>query len=945
MSLWKSSSITLTVSLSASGHTLSPPQQAVVAHRGGHLQVIACAGSGKTESISRRVASLLAEGVDPEAIVAFTFTERAAAELKARILARATDACGPQIQGRLARLYVGTIHGYCHRLLQDHVPSFGNYDVLDEHRHNGLLSREAWNLKLKARLGTTSVWEAIARWGETADVLGNELIPRSALSGPIAELHDDYLAVLARYHCLTFGQLIQHAVDALRTPRVHAAVHGTLRHLFVDEYQDVNPAQEALIRLLGAPPVQVTVVGDDDQAIYQWRGSDVGNLQRFAGNFGRTTSVALLDNRRSRREIVELAQRFAATIPGRLEKTMAPQREADPQAVVPWSAETPEDEAATIAATIAALHTQGWRYRDIGILFRSVRTSAQVLIDALRDRNIPYTCAGRTGLFLQPEVEALARTYIWLAGWEWRPPGFGQASSTDTPATLVAAYMDAFGEVVTEAELTATLLDWQRLVADTKRPVNLISDFYALLRLLKIPRLDPDDSVSFGRLGALARFSNILADFEHVTRRGGFRTKDDGTEDFVGGRDRGTAYYERLANYLLHYARDSYEEFDGEAGPELDAVDLVTVHQAKGLEWPIVFLPSLVQGRFPSKNAGKARDWLLPPDLFTPAARRRYEGGEDDERRLFYVALTRARDTLYLSHFRRQTRAARPSRFLEDLYGAKDLPDYTDLPLPPAPATPSVAHAATLNLSVSELGAYDDCGLRYRLTTTLGFATQLVPELGYGKAIHHILRHLAETARTTGRLPDDAAVEALLDAEFYLPFANSTNFANMRAMARSLVRKYLRAFAADLQRIWATERSFELHLPEGNLAGRADVILDHHDDQPDALAIVDYKTSRADSRVELHAFQLAIYAAAGRAEGLEVQAAWLHHLDQGARAPIPIDTPATEAALAKVRRLMGDLRAAKYEAKPDTRRCTTCEQRRLCRHAPSDPWEDSLGAE
>ena len=920
--------------------TLSPPQQAVVAHRGGHLQVIACAGSGKTESLSRRVAALLAEGATPESIVAFTFTERAAAELKARILARAIEVCGPGIEGRMARLYVGTIHGYCYRLLQDHVPSYGNYDVLDEHRHAGLLSREAWNLKLKARLGTTSVWEAIARWNETVDILGNELISREALSGPLGELYSDYLSVLDRYHCLTFGLLIQRAVEALHNPETYAAVHGPLRHLFVDEYQDVNPAQEALIRLLGAEHVQVTAVGDDDQAIYQWRGSDVGNLQRFPTSFPSATQVALLENRRSRSEIVGLAQRFAATIPGRLHKTMAPQRPSGLQAIVPWSAETPEHEATTIAATISELHAQGWRYRDIGILFRSVRTSAQTLIEALRDRSIPYTCAGRTGLFLQPEVEALARTYVWLAAWEWRPPGYGQTPAPDTTATLVAAYMDAFGEVISERELAATLDDWKRLVSDTKRTVNLIADYYSFLRRLKVTDLDPDDPVAFGRLGALARFSNILADFENITRRGGWRPTDSGEDEYVGGRDRGLAYYERLANFLLHYARDSYEEFDGEAGPALDAVDIVTVHQAKGLEWPIVFLPSLVQGRFPARNAGKARNWLLPPELFDTAARRRYEGGDEDERRLFYVAMTRARESLYLSHFRRQTRAARPSPYLEELFGAQPLPALEALPLPPAPEASRAEHAAPLDLSFSDLAAYDECGYRYRLSSTLGFETQLVTELGYGKAIHHVLRHIADMARSTGTIPDASVVDALLDREFYLPFATSANFANMRAMAANLVRTYLRAFQADLGRVWATERAFELHLPEGTLTGRADVILDHHDGQPDALAIVDYKTSHADQRVELHAFQLAVYAAAGRAEGLDVRAAWLHHLDQSARAPIAIDASATTAAVAKVRRLMGDLRQGRFEAKPDTRRCKHCEHRRLCRHAPRDPWED-----
>ncbi len=611
---------------------LSPPQQEVVRHRRSHLQVIACAGSGKTESISQRIAGLIKEGAAPESIVAFTFTERAAAELKERIINRSAELCGDAIKGSLARMYVGTIHGYCFKLLQDHVPRYGNYDVLDEHRHAGLLSREASRLRLKERLGAQTVWKPIEAWIETVDVIGNELILRAQLDGHIVgELYDDYIAMLDRYHFLTFALIIQKSVEALNDPTVFAAVHSPLRYLVVDEYQDVNPAQEALIRKLGTAPVEVCVVGDDDQAIYQWRGSEVANIQRFPTTFKGAAQKPLLSNRRSKREIVELAERFASTIPGRLAKKMEPQRESAPESVVPWSAESPEEEALVIAETIQSLHARGYHYRDIGILFRSVRTSAQVLIDALRERRIPFACGGRTGLFLQPEVEVLGRTYIWLAGWEWRPPGYGQESIQDTVDTLIERYVYAFGDVQPEAELRKTLEDWKRLVDVNDKPVNLIRDLYDFLHFLKVHELDPDDDIASARIGALARFSNIIADFENVTRRGRWLSRDDGTSEFTGGTDRGALYYQRLASYLLHYARDAYEDFEGEAAPDLDAVDIVTVHQAKGLEWPVVFVPSLSDRRFPSKNSGTTRDWILPESAFPPAARARYEGGEDDE--------------------------------------------------------------------------------------------------------------------------------------------------------------------------------------------------------------------------------------------------------------------------------------------------------------------------
>jgi DNA helicase-2/ATP-dependent DNA helicase PcrA len=160
---------------------LSPEQQRVVSHRGSDLQVIACAGSGKTESISRRVAALVAEGVAPEAIVAFTFTERAAAELKDRIGHRVLERLGREALERLGPMSVGTIHGYCFRLLQDHVPEYGNYDVVDQHRHAGLLSREYRTLGL-GRLGARH-WRPIRDLLKTVEVIGNEQIDPAVLEG------------------------------------------------------------------------------------------------------------------------------------------------------------------------------------------------------------------------------------------------------------------------------------------------------------------------------------------------------------------------------------------------------------------------------------------------------------------------------------------------------------------------------------------------------------------------------------------------------------------------------------------------------------------------------------------------------------------------------------------------------------------------------------------
>jgi DNA helicase-2/ATP-dependent DNA helicase PcrA len=175
----------------------------------------------------------------------------------------------------------------------------------------------------------------------------------------------------------------------------------------------------------------------------------------------------------------------------------------------------------------------------------------------------------------------------------------------------------------------------------------------------------------------------------------------------------------------------------------------MTVHRSKGLEWPVVFLPALVGRRFPSQKTGTARQWLLPDSVFPAEMRRRYEGSDTEERRLFYVAVTRARDALYLSCFEHQAKAAKASPYLLEA-AAGPIPKLATLPLPAPPEASGAREVPPLTLSFSELASYDDCGFRYRLGSSFGFEQELAQELGYGKAIHHVLRQLAERSRADG---------------------------------------------------------------------------------------------------------------------------------------------------------------------------------------------------
>lgn len=893
-----------------------------VGHRDGHLQIVASAGAGKTEVVAQRVVALLGERVDPSAIVAFTFTERAAASLKSRIDRRALALLGPAVLERIGTMFVGTIHSYCLRLLQVHVPRYEVYDVLDDHRLTAFLTREAYRLGI-ADVGP-GLYSAIASFATSVQVVENELIDERRLPEPFRGTYRRYCHALHDSRLLTYGQFIVHAVRALHEDdAVRRTVQSTLRHLIVDEYQDINPAQEALVAAMVGGGAHLCVVGDDQQCIFQWRGSTVSNIKTFSERYGSVATFRVGANWRSRPQIVQLADRFSESIPDRRGTRMHATR---PSAAGPeisfWRAPTRSEEARLIAAAIRDAHDRlGYRYRDIAVLCR-LKSSFPAILDAFAEADVPVQPGGRTALFDQPEAELFGRTVCWLVDYEWRVSRYGWQSEPVDDGALLRGFADLYDLAPAEVgEVEVRLRRWKAEVDDERRPANLVRDYYEVLSLLDVENWDLDDPLVVNRMGTLARCSQLLADYEAASRRS--RPLPEAPGEQRGARDRGRKYYEWLARYVQNWARGAYESFEGEEDVDLEAVELLTIHKAKGLEWPLVFVPALTEGRFPSGRIGQPREWLIPRKLFDA---RRYEGSDDDERRLFYVALTRARDFLSLSTFQRIRNSYPPSPYLLEVTAGE--------PLAQGPAEPSAPEPRgeedleMLETSFSELAAFSECGLAYRLRGAIGFQPPLVPEIGYGRAVHHILRLLADHVRATGAVPDAALVDELFERSFYLPAANRPAHRQLKAQARRLIGRYVSDWGEDLHRVWAVERPFSLHFGDATIEGRADVILDESGNE-ESLSIVDYKTA-ADAH-DRHAFQLRVYTEAGRREGLTVERAFVHDLRGASRHEVRVGTDAISQARDEARVLLDEFRAREFVARPG-RPCARCDVRLLCRH-------------
>ena len=902
-----------------------------VTYRGGHLQIIACAGAGKTEAIALRAADILAEDFRPESIIAFTFTDKAGAELRARVEQKvsADQRLGPAFLDRLHPMFVGTMHSYCMQMLQQNIPELAMFEVLDDHRLTALLNRESYSLRLR-ELTELPGFRAIDQFRQSVDVLENELLARGDLSErapEFARAYDDYIDLLQRYNALTYGQMIVCAVEVLSSGEpVAERILAPLRHIIVDEYQDTNPAQERLAELLSSRGAHVCVVGDDDQSIYQWRGATVENILRFSERYPDVATCELPCNRRSQPDIVRRSRSFIEDrVSPRLPKSMEAARGDEGGRVIVWQADRPEDEAWVLAETIHRLHENaGFKWSDMAILTRSVKTSSRPIMQALESRGVPLQCTGSSGLFMEPDAQQLARLYSWLGDREWSEDQWSYDAQPVDLASILRVFKSDFdlngGQVTT---LAGHLDRWKAEAQDDTVEANLVDDFYALLSLLGVQGWRPDQNEALpARFGALARFSALLADFEHATKRTR-RSAENG--NMRGGTRGGERFYRRFHEFMQFYALSRYEGFVGEETMLFDAVTLSTVHGAKGLQWPIVFVPGLIKGRFPPSRTGTVQDRLVPGDLYDEA---RYAGTIQDEARLFYVAMTRARDGLYLSRFCRMKTNRNPSPFFELVGDRVGSLEQSPLPLTQLPSKAAASGSDIPIITFTDLASYDSCPHGYRLRTRLGFQPLLARELGYGKAVHHILRRIADETQHEGRVPDASAIGAIFEQEFFLPFANKPAYEQMRRSAERLVGEFVEASREDLERVWETERPFELHLTNATVAGRADVILDRENGRPGAMAIVDYKTA-ANEDDRLHRLQLQIYTAAGRREGLDVQAAYLMDLQKAEPRTVNVTdssvTSAEEWATESVERML----AEDFPTRPGIH-CEHCDVGRIC---------------
>ncbi len=973
---------------------LNPQQRAAVTFGEGPLLIVAGVGTGKTTVITRRIAWLIAEKKAlPAEILALTFTEKAAAEMEERV-----DVLVPY---GYVEAQIGTFHAFCDRVLRENAVLLGlspDYRILTEAEQAIFLKDHLFDLPLARyrplgnpmrhlrallTLFSRAKDEDVtpAEYREHADCLlesakraeaetdeGRLMVEEAAAQDELATAYAAYQDLLIEHGFVDFGDLIALTLRLFREhPTALQRYRDRFSYVLVDEFQDTNYAQFELLKLL-ASHRNLTVCGDDDQSIYKFRGAAISNILGFQAAYPDAELVVLERNYRSTQAILDSAYRLIQhNNPDRLEvrsRINKRLRAVGPKGRPPQQLhfETLEEECDFVAETIARrLEDEDRRLSDFAVLVRS-NAQAESFLRALSLLQIPWRFSGSRGLYDQEEIRsAIAflrvlsdpRDTMSLHHLAGSPPYDVPAEALAAATGLARRQNKGLLQVLRIAAKTPGFLDISE--EGRERIVGLLGDLDAmyplstqertgdlLYRYLStqtgtIERLSNSDSPRDAqRIQNLAKLFSIVERFSRVTR------------------------YDRVA-WFIDYLDALIEAGDnppvGDAQWDADAVNVLTIHQAKGLEFPVVFLVGLVSGRFPSSHR---RDPIPLPDELVKDLVSGSDFHRQEERRLFYVGMTRAKEDVYLTSGQDYggKRPRKPSLFVSE---ALDIDASQLTPQRRSPLSRITRHAKSvgpktgeaadlelfprgdeiLPLSHRKIDDYLTCPLKYRYVHVLRVPIRQHHTVIYGNAIHQAIRfyHLN---RLSGRETPLADLREIFRKHWQSEGFLTPDHEELRFQEGVRALEAFRAYERREGRAPTyVERRFSLVLDGIRLVGIFDRI-DLSDDGSGGT-IIDYKTS--DVRTEEQAtkrtrdsLQLALYALAYRQLFGELPASVeLRFLTPEIVVGRAVPSEKTiERAVADMERAATGIRSASFPGRPIYQACRYCAYAAICPERRSD---------
>ena len=1022
---------------------LNQEQRLAVKHNSRRLMVVAGAGSGKTEVMARRVAWWIAiDNVPKEEIIAFTFTDSAAEELKFRIRRCLQQISLPGEDPRIGGMYIGTIHGFCLKALRDYSPEeFYMYDVIDDAGRMALIEQgyfsvlamnsfcsaagarrfQGQNLflrgydllneydRLNVTLGSGTPPTDVSQdrdWCKQAELHTD--VGTSPLATAFAQTSARYYAYLRARRFVDFSTVQSEVTRRLRNnPTFLRRFSDSWTRLVVDEVQDINPVQYELITQIVSESGYLTAVGDHRQAIYSFRGGRVDFMGRLYGDISNSPDGHVQElpaNYRSTPRIIDLANKWAATISDTagmgnpaMDHRRDVRKDVSDHHVAQIHFQSRNDEAVWIAATIAnlvmhneegkmgAFHDQGTgsrglTYSDIAILVRS-STDIRTYQQELRDLGIPAVVRGGPDLFSQPEVLLFLGSLGICSGLRefWGSTNYPRSmparvrqvlNTRADPTSIVSAAIRVLRERglnipqgATRRLMLLCRAISHRLTSGTPQPEPLTalrcnSACRRWLTRNRKPRRIFPQTIFHWLLresgvhswGATTNAVDIETTLFHIGQLSSLVK----AIETSGWTPAGSLKWRLIG--LLSWGASSARAAETPLLASPDAVTVTTIHSAKGLEFRAVFLADVCAMRFPSNRArsvvdvpfdSDSKDYVDPTPLSD-------NENNDDERRLMYVALTRAERYLYVS-----ASGQRRSKFFRTLsnmfsdVGGIVAENGLDVKRTFSYHPSASSREHRMSTSFSDLRYFLECPQDYYLRNVLGFTPTVGQEFGYGRGLHNLLRVVHTNPRYWAALATDrarlkAAIEDLIDnGGFYLRYTVGEPLRNLRRHAVEGVMEYVETYSIELDNMkFEPEREFETLISEENLliSGAIDVV---RLDDPPQVSIVDFKSGDSGEENssglnrELMAFQIGIYSIAARDE-LEYEPKhglirYIGERDPGQRqVKVALDEEQLEEVRHEIRRTGKRIRNREFDGGPTKRvpnRCHKCDFLDFCPHS------------
>ena len=916
---------------------LTEQQASAVEHHRGRLRVIACPGSGKTEIIARRIANLIKNGSPPQGIAAITFTEKAAGELKLRIR-KILDSEFPQ-RADFGDMFIGTIHAFCLEMLREIDPVYRTYDILDGPRRVAFLAKggnyysNIGLVRLEKKHGLR-FYQTVRRFMQSADIMLTESIsPDDLTDTSFAEVFRNYIHELDAERYFDFPSIISRLVSTLDRDRGKLdLIEHRIRHMIVDEFQDVDPLQGKLLDMLSEKSDSVAVVGDDDQGIYHWRGTDVSIIIDFGSEAkGPCTDVNLETNFRSTPEIVDLTSVFISNNSRRLSKAMRPSprlaRSYEPGDIQAELFRNEEEELDFIVGRMKDLQGTDFTDRrniqfsiswsDMAVLTRTNNWASKI-IDRLEREGIPAVASSGESIFARPEVQfALdCLSYVFNTG-RLEPNGMVLPDAESLEKSYAAIFpqgrfspadqslfVQRIDRIRTEVEGLLRKGDKDYLPG-----LGLQEIYHRILQAAGADRFDFGEVYSYN----LAALSQAVSDYESV---------------WIRLRASEVKYF---FNFVSAYGDDAYQDPRHSDQGLVDAVRIMTIHKAKGLEFPVVFIPDFVERRSPNEA-----QTFVDRGLYN---HERYRGGEEDERRVYYTALTRSEKYIFMTGSRTvpdRKKPRRMHRFLGEM-PEKYLSGVSVFSRSRSGFPPRLRATGEYETSYSEMISYLRCPEDFLLRNIYGFNAGVPAAFGYGTNVHNVLNMIHRQYIREKRVPDKQEIESITRRMFKLRYATREMEMRMLESALRVIQRYVKVHSRDFTRILETEKRFEFVLDNALINGQIDLLkkLDS-DGSIRQVEIIDFKTEKQDGMYSAdYQRQLRYYAIAClESLNMKPEKAFVHHLDQDngsdEYSEVDISEPLLQAAKEEIKSVVSKITGGEFSPSPSPAKCGECDYSRIC---------------